>query len=336
MNGYLSRLAQQTGLSFPAAPQRSMPASPPARSPAERTATPAPPHLDVVTFTDAQRTEPFEGFREHAAPMPADVRVTAPAHAENETAQLINELTRQAVEAERAGRGTPAPEIARRTITEAQLRAAFEREQLQRSNADAQQVDARDLQPRVGLDNRAAHGAPRDDLPAMRAESVFAAERTHTPDTTTREAARTSTDISARGERADEAATAHALPTGEAGRGRAQLEDYLSEIRRWVTGAAGDARAVEAQPVEDARRSGRDAAFERAAQSVAHARGGREDGGSPAEAQDFELSIGSISIVVEEPARQVAAQTVQPERAAAERAERADVGSRLRRRYIRF
>ncbi|HYY41736.1 MAG TPA: hypothetical protein VE775_03325 [Pyrinomonadaceae bacterium] len=336
MNGYLSRLAQQTGLSFPAAPQRSTPASPPpAWSPAERTATPAPPHLDVVTFTDAQRTAPAEGFHEHAASAQADVRATAPA--ENETAQLIDELTRQAVEAEQAGRGTPAPEIARRTITEAQLRTAFEREQLQRSNADEQQVGARDLHTRAGLDNRAAHGAQRDDPPATRAESTFAAERTHTPDASARDAARTSTEISARDERVDEAATARALTTSDLGRGSAQLEDYLSEIRRWVTEPARDARAVEAQALEDARRSGRDAAFERAAQSVGNARGGSEEGVSPvAEAQDFELSIGSISIVVEEPAGHVAAQTVQPERAATSRAERADVGSRLRRRYIRF
>ncbi|HJR08386.1 MAG TPA: hypothetical protein VJ842_14085 [Pyrinomonadaceae bacterium] len=316
MTGYFSRLAQRTGLGFatPNARKASGGLAPSQESLREPSHAPAPLHTEEFTFISQPHTD-----------APASLTQSA----EKEFRDDMRERTGEHIHAPRAdarvGNSIPEsptllasdenePEMPRRQRTdserhfqsfteETEIHAATSGPQhrLARAQENYESVDDISESPRR---TNAAESLPFATNQARRREPQHRVETREAPD-----------DFDAPLER-----------EAIGGMSREEVyQNYLREVRKWV------AEETPAALDEDALQQPSLVAASAAAGAAGALAVGRE---RELDTQDFNLSIGTISIVVEEPAAQTVMQTTPPARA--ERAQAPRAASSSSRNYLRF
>ena len=313
MTGYFSRLAQRTGLGFatPAARKASDGFTSSQEFAREHASAPAPLHTEEVTFT----SQPQRG---------------APASLTQTDGEEFRDDTR-----ERTGEHVHAPRADARTgdsIPESPTRASDENEpeMPRRQRADSGTY-LQSLTDEAAI-HAATSGAQRRPARAQdnyeSADGVSESPRTNAAESLHVATNQTRAREPQRSTETRESPDDFAAPLEREAIGGMNREEvyqnYLREVRKWVaedTPAILEEEALQQHSLVSAAAAG-------AADALADGRE-RETG-----TQDFNLSIGTISIVVEEPAAQTVMQTAPPARAERAGAPRA---ARLSgRNYLRF
>jgi hypothetical protein len=324
MTGYFSRLAQRTGLGFasPAARKASDGFAPSQESSArESSYAPAPLHTEEFTFISQPQTDTPASFTQSDGEKFRDdtrERAGEHVHAPRADARVGDSIPESATLASDAfasdEREPETPQRRRRSDSDTHLQTFMEETEIRvAASSEPQRRASRSPETYESADGISESESPRL---TNAAESLPVA----TNQARRREPQRRQETL----ESPDDFASPLELETTGAMTREEVYQSYLREVRKWVAEdapASFEEDALQERTLVSASAAG-------AANALASGRE-RETG-----TQDFNLSIGTISIVVEEPAAQTVMQATPPARA--ERAQTPRAARSSSRNYLRF